>query len=83
MINILKNKFIPKDKLKDWTQYSNNLSNYPLVKKYLSYILKKWVENVQNPLEIQWIESLWNDRLQYLENRLDYFENEIKKGNFT
>ena len=68
---------MPKDKLKDWTQYSNNLSNYPLAKKYLSYILKKWVENVQNPLEIQWIESLWNDRLQYLENRLDYFENEI------
>lgn len=60
MGNILKNKFIPKDKLKDWTQYSNNLSNYPLVKKYLSYILKKWVENLQNPLEIQWIESLWN-----------------------
>ena len=79
MINILKNKFIPKDKLKDWTQYSNNLSNYPLVKKYLSYILKKWVENVQNPLEIQWIKSLWNDRFQYLENRLDYFENEIEK----
>jgi len=76
-------RLISKAEIKQWKRYSSNLEKYPIVKKYLEKHLKKWVESskVSNPLAIPWIYELFNDNLNWLEDRLQMFESNLDQEN--
>ena len=74
---------ISNEEIKQWEKYSSKLEKYPIVKKYLEKHLKKWVESpkVLNPLAIPWIYELFNDNLNWLEDRLQMFESDLNQEN--
>jgi hypothetical protein len=74
MADIMPKKFIDKININDWNQYSSNLDNLPYVKKYLANLLKKWVENIDNPLSIILVVELFKDELADVNRNLEEFE---------
>ena len=74
MADIMPKKFIDKININDWNQYSSNLDNLPYIKKYLVNLLKKWVENIDNPLSIILVVDLFKDELADVNRNLEEFE---------
>lgn len=83
MIDLMPQKFIPKSDLNDWSYYSNNIHNFPYVKKYLQDILKYWVENIDNPLSIPWVLALFagEGELDNLDKTLGELEKKLGGNN--
>lgn len=74
-------KLIRLKDINNWENYSVGLNNKEFVKRYLESILKKWVKKHPNPLSINWVQKLYEDKLENLDKILKVFENKMGKEN--
>jgi hypothetical protein len=76
-------KLISLKDINNWQRYSASLNDKAFVKKYLATILKKWVENLSNPLSINWVQWMYKDKMEKLDKQLRALENKLGEENLT
>lgn len=76
---------LPRRSLHDWSLYGGRkLAQAPLVRNLLTPHLRAWVEcqQIENPLQINWVWTLYADAADSLERRLQGWSDEVGEGNF-
>jgi len=81
MIDIMPKKLISRKDLKNWQNYSAGLDDKKFTKKYLEATMKKWVEKLSNPLAIFWVQKLFEDKLEKLDENLKALEGKLSEKN--
>ena len=81
MHDLMPKRLISKQDLNKWELYSSELKNYKFINKHLGNILSKWVQKLENPLEIDWIQQLFLSRLDYLDEMLNTLEKLLGEKN--
>lgn len=74
-------RMISHDEINNWNSYCDGLSSLNHIKKYLETVLKKWIDEIDNPLIIPWIRQLYNHELGFFDNALESLENQIGENN--
>lgn len=78
-VDVMPKNLIRKDDLNKWNKYSQNICKYPCIDKYLSKIIKEWVEKYGNPLQIPWVLWSYIDRLKELNEAFKLLEERAGK----
>ena len=77
MIDLMPKKLISLKEVNNWNKYIKNLGKLHFVKKYLGNIFKTWVSKNDNPMSITWLANLYDNNLNYLNNKLKKMEETI------
>ncbi len=81
MIDLIPNLLISRKDLKNFAIYLKNLVKFSFVKKYFCDICKNWIEKLPNPLEIDIMRLILYSDLNYFDENLKKYENELGKEN--
>lgn len=81
MIGIIPKKLISRKDIKNWQNYSAGLDNKPFIRKYLGSIMKKWIEELSNPLAVFLVQKLFEDKLEKLDKKLEALEGKLGEEN--
>lgn len=82
MLDKIPDKLISKRIINNWNPYSSNLINYNLVNQYCQRGFKKWVQSLENPLAIDWIEQLFTAQLTDINDTFKGLEKKLGSENF-
>lgn len=76
-------QLISRDKIKDWSQYRILWESFPKVQVYLVGIFEQWVTTLEHPLDVQWIQDLFEggEYINELDKKLARWEGLVGKNN--
>jgi hypothetical protein len=81
MINEKPQKTINRIDINNFGLYSQNIEGHPFIKKFMFDLIKKWIENLPDPMQVPWIFDLYRGKVRYLDDFLQRMENQVGEDN--
>lgn len=65
----------------NWDHYAFDLGKWTHVNKYITTMLRKWIETLDNPLALYWVQALLQTDLNKVEEKLTLLEEQLGEDN--